>query len=74
MSDGIIEAIRRKDKSKRLIAATQWQPEFHQPGSDTIDDVAVLADFLAAVARTKEGRAEPGTRQEVVPRSFKPDE
>ena len=74
MNDGIIEAIRRKDKSKSYIAATQWHPEFHQPGSDTIDDAAVLADFLAAVAKTKESRAEPGTRQMVVPRSFKPDE
>ncbi|MBI2725701.1 MAG: type 1 glutamine amidotransferase [Polaromonas sp.] len=74
VSDGIVEAIRRKDKSKSYIAATQWHPEFHQPGSDTIDDAAVLADFLAAVARTKESRAEPGTRQKVVPRSFKPDE
>jgi putative glutamine amidotransferase len=26
----------------------QWHPEFHRPGADTIDDAALLADFLAA--------------------------
>ena len=50
VSDGIVEAIRRKDRSKSYIAATQWHPEFHKPGSGTIDDGAVLEDFLAAVA------------------------
>ncbi|MES2363069.1 MAG: type 1 glutamine amidotransferase [Pseudomonadota bacterium] len=53
VTDGIVEAIRRKDKSKSYIVALQWHPEFHQPGSDTIDDRAVLEDFLAAVARAK---------------------
>ena len=53
VSDGIVEAIRRKDRSKSYIAATQWHPEFHKPGSDTIDDGAVLEDFLAAVAAAK---------------------
>ncbi|OYY92262.1 MAG: peptidase C26 [Polaromonas sp. 28-63-22] len=56
VSDGIIEAIRRKDPSKSYIAALQWHPEFHQAGSDTIDDAAVLDDFLMAVAQVK-GRA-----------------
>ncbi|WP_341916945.1 type 1 glutamine amidotransferase [Polaromonas sp. YR568] len=51
--DGMVEAIRRKDKSKSYIAALQWHPEFHQPGSDTIDDAAVLEDFLSAVAAAK---------------------
>lgn len=51
--DGMVEAIRRKDPSKSYIAALQWHPEFHQPGSDTIDDAAVLEDFLSAVAAAK---------------------
>ena len=53
VDDGIVEAIRRKDKTKSYIAATQWHPEFHQPGSNTINDAPVLADFLTAVARAK---------------------
>ena len=52
-TDGLIEAIRRKDRSKSYIAATQWHPEFHQSGADTIDDGAVLDDFLAAVSAAK---------------------
>ena len=52
-SDGIIEAIRRKDPSKGYIAALQWHPEFHPGGSSTIDDSAVLDDFLGAVALAK---------------------
>ena len=56
-SDGIVEAIRRKDPSKSYIAALQWHPEFHRSGSDTIDDGAVLRDFLGAVAATKKSRA-----------------
>ncbi len=53
VSDGIVEAIRRKDPAKSYIAALQWHPEFHQAGSDTIDDAAVLEDFLCAVKDTK---------------------
>ena len=53
VTDGIVEAIRRKDRSKSYIAALQWHPEFHLAGSDTIDDGAILADFLAAVAQAK---------------------
>ena len=53
VSDGIVEAIRRKDPEKSYIAALQWHPEFHQVGSDTIDDGAVLNDFLAAVSLAK---------------------
>ena len=53
VGDGLVEAIRRKDPSKSYIAALQWHPEFHQPGSDTIDDGVVLNDFLAAVAAVK---------------------
>ena len=54
VTDGIVEAIRRKDRSKSYIAALQWHPEFHQPGADTIDDAAVLNDFLTAVALAKQ--------------------
>jgi putative glutamine amidotransferase len=52
-SDGLVEAIRRKDAAKSYIAAVQWHPEFHRPGSDTIDDGAILQDFLNAVAAAK---------------------
>lgn len=53
VTDGIVEAIRRKDPAKSYIAALQWHPEFHKAGTDTIDDGAVLEDFLAAVAACK---------------------
>lgn len=53
VSDGIIEAIRRKDPAKSYVAAVQWHPEFHQPGSDTINDAAMLDDFLDAVAAAR---------------------
>ena len=53
VSDGIVEAIRRKDRRKSYIAALQWHPEFHVPGSDTLDDSALLDDFLGAVAAAK---------------------
>ena len=60
VTDGIVEAIRRKDRSKSYIAALQWHPEFHLTGSDTIDDGAILRDFLAAVAQAKtRGKAHP---------------
>ena len=56
-SDGLVEAIRRKDPSKSYIAALQWHPEFHQPEACTLDDAAVLDDFLANVAAVKSGRS-----------------
>ena len=52
-NDGLVEAIRRRDPSKSYIAAVQWHPEFHKPGSDTIDDGALLGDFLDAVEAAK---------------------
>ncbi|WP_395689768.1 gamma-glutamyl-gamma-aminobutyrate hydrolase family protein [Caenimonas koreensis] len=48
--DGIVEAIRRSDTAKPFMAAVQWHPEFHRAGTDTIDDAALLQDFLAAAA------------------------
>lgn len=45
--DGLVEAIRRTAGS--YVAAVQWHPEFHAPGSpDTLDDSALLQDFLGA--------------------------
>ncbi|MEO5670277.1 MAG: type 1 glutamine amidotransferase [Ramlibacter sp.] len=53
--DGIVEAIRRSDQGKPYLAAVQWHPEFHRADSDTIDDAALLEDFLSA-ARTARQR------------------
>jgi putative glutamine amidotransferase len=45
--DGIIEAVRRRGPS--FVAAVQWHPEFHVPGSAGVfDDAPMLADFLHA--------------------------
>lgn len=54
--DGMIEAIRRRDAAKPFMAAVQWHPEFHRHDADTIDDAALLEDFLVAAfaARQKE--------------------
>ena len=48
--DGLVEAIRRSDRSRSYLAAVQWHPEFHLPGSQTLDDAALLQDFLDAAA------------------------
>ena len=51
--DGTIEAIRREGPG--YVAAVQWHPEFHEPGSpDNFDDQAMLEDFLAACRTVKE--------------------
>jgi putative glutamine amidotransferase len=57
--DGLIEAIRRNDPSKPYLAAVQWHPEFHRPESDTIDDAALLEDFLTAAADVKKTSKTP---------------
>ena len=55
--DGLVEAIRRSDSAKSYLAAVQWHPEFHLPGAQTLDDAALLKDFLdaALAARTAPG-------------------
>jgi putative glutamine amidotransferase len=54
--DGTIEAIRRGpgEGAGGYVAAVQWHPEFHEPGSpDNFDDSAMLQDFLAACREVK---------------------
>ena len=51
--DGLVEAIRRTDLSRSYLAAVQWHPEFHLPGTETLDDAALLQDFLDAAAAAK---------------------
>jgi putative glutamine amidotransferase len=51
--DGLVEAIRRPNAGKPFMAAVQWHPEFHQPGSDCIDDAALLDDFLEAARQAR---------------------
>jgi putative glutamine amidotransferase len=48
-----VEAIRRTGGGA-YVAAVQWHPEFHQPGSpDNFDDTAMLQDFLTAARALK---------------------
>jgi putative glutamine amidotransferase len=51
--DGIVEAIRRTDGNQSYVAAVQWHPEFHRPDSETLDDAALLEDFLTAAAAAR---------------------
>ena len=53
--DGTIEAIRRDAVGgPGYVAAVQWHPEFHEPGSpETFDDSAMLQDFLVACREVK---------------------
>ena len=57
--DGIVEAIRRTDAGQAYVAAVQWHPEFHLAGSDTIDDAALLEDFLAAAGAARKKLQNP---------------
>ncbi|WP_299763381.1 gamma-glutamyl-gamma-aminobutyrate hydrolase family protein [Ramlibacter sp.] len=63
LPDRVPEAIRRPGH-RGYIAATQWHPEFLQPGSDSLDDRAILMDFMgacvAAKARPRPKRSLPG--------------
>jgi len=50
--DGLIEAVRWTGPS--FVAGVQWHPEFHDPDDPhTLDDRAMLADFLAAAAAAR---------------------
>jgi putative glutamine amidotransferase len=44
--DGLIEAVRRPGDT--YVAAVQWHPEFHRADFGTLDDRAILQDFLGA--------------------------
>ena len=59
--DGVPEAIRRTGGPvKGYIAATQWHPEFHRQGDNpTIDDTAILNDFLQACGTSRQRPAVP---------------
>jgi putative glutamine amidotransferase len=50
--DGLIEAIRHTDGA--YVAAVQWHPEYHSPTLGTLDDSAMLQDFLTAAAAAKQ--------------------
>lgn len=53
--DGLIEAVRWRGDS--FVAAVQWHPEFHLPGSPhTVDDTVMLRDFLQAAEAARAGR------------------
>ena len=54
--DGLVEAIRWRGPG--FVAGVQWHPEFHQPGHPhTVDDRALLHDFLAAASAAREAAA-----------------
>ena len=45
------------------IAATQWHPDFHKVGGNTLDDTPILMDFLSACTQAR-------ARQRPPPRSL----
>jgi gamma-glutamyl-gamma-aminobutyrate hydrolase PuuD len=47
--DGVIEAIRHTDK--RYVFSTQWHPEFHAPGDESVLPSAPLLDEFLQAAR-----------------------
>jgi putative glutamine amidotransferase len=48
--DGLVEAVRRPGPG--FVAAVQWHPEFHRAVDGTLDDGAILHDFLDAAKAT----------------------
>ncbi len=58
--DHVPEAIRRRGGVRKgYIAATQWHPEFRKEGTDTIDDMPLLMDFLDACTAAKKLTPQP---------------
>ncbi|MDP1902304.1 MAG: type 1 glutamine amidotransferase [Rubrivivax sp.] len=54
--DGVIEAVRWSGAS--YVAGVQWHPEFHDPEDPhTLDDTAILRDFLSAARAVRSARA-----------------
>jgi putative glutamine amidotransferase len=54
--DGMVEAVRWQGPS--YVAGVQWHPEFHQPDHPkTLDDSAILRDFLSAARAAHKARA-----------------
>ena len=55
--DGMVEAIRRDPaQGPGYVAGVQWHPEFHRPEDPaTLDDRAILRDFLDACRRAQGG-------------------
>lgn len=59
--DVVPEAIRRRPGPGRsYIAATQWHPEFHTGDAHTLDDTAILNDFLGACSAAQVRPPPPG--------------
>jgi putative glutamine amidotransferase len=65
-TDGMIEAIRRISTTGRpgypqrpYVAAVQWHPEFHRTDEGTLDDSAILNDFLNAARTAKASKGTP---------------
>jgi putative glutamine amidotransferase len=66
-ADGTIEAIRKVSAADgtpcSYVAAVQWHPEFHEPGSTTtLDDSLMLQDFLQACRATQHPPSRRGAR------------
>jgi len=58
--DHVPEAIRRRGGTRKgYIAATQWHPEFHKQGTNTIDDTPLLMDFLDACTAAQKHAPQP---------------
>ncbi len=58
--DGMIEAIRRPGYPQRsYVAAVQWHPEFHRASEGTLDDRAILNDFLNAARAARFNKGTP---------------
>ena len=52
--DGIIEAVRLKDRSGPYVVGVQWHPEFQDPADSTLLSPAPLLDELLAAAKHRQ--------------------